>query len=297
MNPEPTNPNPDPHPDSQVGATNTSPEPTNPKKLRSDSRWWQFTESEQADIRRIHEREGQRAASAYCSRINKPWSVSALCDFFCKNRAGRFPRGLRDVSKLRSDSRWHQFTETERVDIQEVYLRDGIEPASAYCSKIDKPWSKQALAKFFSREREAKLAQDTKTSERAAETVAVRESYAKDGLQVSEAAAHEAARKIRQIVEMKAADPETAEGREIIREAVRSLIGLRGLAMREDIEAKRLEARYEGLKLRWTIFRYNAVDEVLKHPNEVRQITAGGGSRQDKTQALGRLIFGKEWDT
>jgi hypothetical protein len=54
--------------------------------------------------------------------------------------------------KLRVDARWRQFTESEQDHIREIFQRDGLEEAVAYCQKIGKTWSGPAMSRFFHRE-------------------------------------------------------------------------------------------------------------------------------------------------
>jgi hypothetical protein len=266
------------------------------KNLRSDSRWHQFTEPEQVDIRRIYERQGTQAAAAHCRKIGKPWSRVGLSEFFRRERARSVLPRSKVVRKARSDSRWWQFTELERAEIRRIQERDGLQAASAYCGKIAKPWSATALGKFFSKEREARLAEETEIRKDVARLKALREAYEDAGMDITEATAFYLAQKLRDAVKISEADPNTAVGRAIIQRVAPYLIALRALRLRESIEAKRMKAQHAALKLAWARYRFSAAEAVRNNFDKVREVMAGSGNDDEKTEALGRLIFGERWD-
>ena len=123
------------------------------KKLGPGSRWNQFTGRERAHIRELYEREGVEEAAAYCRKIGKSWSGSSISRFFRKGPVRDFLPGTNRLNKVRSDSRWWQFTKAEQDQIRAVFKRDGVELAAAYCDKIGKSWSRRGLADFFRMER------------------------------------------------------------------------------------------------------------------------------------------------
>jgi len=198
--------------------------------------------------------------------------------------------------KLRSNSGWRQFTEPEQDKIREVFERDGEMAAAEYCRKIGKPWSHSSIGRLFAKERASRRAEDAEIRKDAARLKAVTAVYAKAGMGITEATAFNLTAKLRDAVKISAANPKTATGRAIITKAAPHLIALRALELREQIEAKRLEVRHEALKLGWAKYRFDAVETMCKNYDKVRQIMAGSGSSDEKTEALGKLIFGDEWD-
>ena len=262
------------------------------RKLNCNARWLQFTETEQARIREVYERDGAQAASAHCSKIGKPWSRSAIGEFFRRERDKGLLEGLRDIRKLRSDAGWQNFTAVERAKIWRIYEKEGQRRASAYCHKIGKDWSAAGIGGFFRRQREATAAELRKIREDVAHSMALRQAFAEAGMEIGEATAFDLAAKLREAVKLFNADPKTPKGLAVIGRLAPHLIALRSLELRE----KQLEVQNEALNLGWAKHRFSAVEAVQKNYDNVAEIMAGSGSSDEKTEALGRLIFGDEWD-
>ena len=74
------------------------------------------------------------------------------------------------------------------------------------------------------------------------------------------------------------------------------MVALRAQNLRERLEADRFQMKGEELELRWAQFRFDAADAVRNNADKVQEIMAGSGNNDEKTEALGRLIFGEEWE-
>jgi len=251
------------------------------RKLRVDAGWRQFTEAEQNHIREIYERDGVKEAVAYCRKIHKSWSRSSICRFFRRERAADPLQDVTKDTKLRSNSGWWQFTELEQDKIRRIFEKHGQMAAAQYCRKIGKPWSHAAISRFFAKERAVTQAQDAKLRrdlEWVKKLIAI---YARAGLNISEATAIALAAKLRDAINISAANPETAKGRAILTKVAPHLIALRALELgqrRVAVLEKKLAAALPKAK------------EVPDLPNKPESWYAA------TTEELGRAIFGDQWD-
>jgi hypothetical protein len=262
------------------------------RKLRVDARWRQFTESEQDHIREIFERDGLEEAVAYCQKIGKTWSGSSMSRFFRSERAGGPLQDVTGDTKLRSNSGWWQFTEPERDRIRRIFENHGQMAAAAYCRKIGKPWSHTAISRFFANERAVRRARDAKLRRDLESMKALIAIYARTGMDITEATAIELAAKLRDAVNISAADPQTAEGRAILTKAAPHLIALRALELRRQFKSKEIELaqrRVAVLEKKLTA-ALPKNEEVPDLPDKPESWYAA------RTEILGRAIFGDDWD-
>jgi hypothetical protein len=262
------------------------------RKLRVDARWRQFTESEQDHIREIFQRDGLEEAVAYCQKIGKTWSGSSMSRFFRSERARSPSQDLTRDTKLRSNSGWWQFTEPERDKIRRIFENHGQMAAAKYCREIAKPWSHAAIGRFFANERAVRRAQDAKLRRDLESVKALIAIYARTGMDITEATAIELAAKLRDAVNISAADPATAEGRAILTKAAPHLIALRALELRRQFKNKEIELAERRVavlekKLTQTLPKNEEVPDLPDKPESWYAA---------RTEALGRAIFGDNWD-
>jgi hypothetical protein len=226
--------------------------------------------------------------------------------------------------KLRSNSRWWQFTDLERAEIREIFEHNGEMAAVEYCRKIGKPWSHTSISRFFAKERAARRAEDIETRQhllRLKEIIAI---YAEAGMDITEAMAFDLAMKLGDALRLSEADPETAEGRTIIWKVARHVIALRALDLREreetdrcgfkskqlelagkeatnrlEIKSKEIELALKRMELKE---RLAAVQEkklaeaIRQNADQAQKSMPGSGNNDEKTEALERSIFAESWD-
>jgi hypothetical protein len=262
------------------------------RKLNCNARWLQFTETEQARIREVYERDGAQAASAHCSKIGKPWSRSAIGEFFRRERDKGLLEGLRDIRKLRSDAGWQNFTAVERAKIWRIYEKEGQRRASAYCHKIGKDWSAAGIGGFFpaSARGDCSGAEEDTRGRGALDGAAPGLCRGGDGDRGSDGirSGGEAAGS-GQIVQRRPKDAERSGGH-------RAPGAAPDRAAVAGVEGKATGGTERGAELGLGETSFSAVEAVQKNYDNVAEIMAGSGSSDEKTEALGRLIFGDEWD-
>ena len=205
------------------------------------------------------------------------------------------------IRKLRSNSRWWQFTEPERTEIRGIFEHDGEMAAVEYCRQIGKPWSHTSISRFFAKERAAKRAEDLEIRKDRARLKELITIYAQAGMDLTEAMAIQLAAKLREALKLSEADPKTAEGRAIIMKAARHVIALRALDLREREETDRCEFRIKEAELavkkmelqeRQVLVQERKLAEALRqNADKVPEIMPGSGNTDEKTDAPGRLIF------
>jgi hypothetical protein len=198
--------------------------------------------------------------------------------------------------KLRSDSHWLRFTETERNEIRRIYEQQGVRFAEAYCREIGKTWAHAPLARFFHKERAAIAAEVAQLRIDLACSRELVEVFTAFKMDITEATAFELAKKLRQTIKISAANPETPEGRAILRKSAPHLIALRAMTLREQADKARLELKAKELELRREMFRFSAVEAIRQNADKVKEIIANSSNNDEKTEALGRLMFPDTWD-
>jgi hypothetical protein len=262
------------------------------RKLRLDAAWRRFTEAEQAHIRDIFERDGLEEAASYCQKIGKTWSGSSISRFFHSERTGGPLQDVTKDTKLRPDSRWWQLTERQRDTVRGIFENHGQMAAEAYCRQIGKPWSHTAISRFFAKQRALSRAENAKLRSDLQWLKALTAIYARAGMDITEATAIELAAKLREAVNISAANPETAEGRAILTKAAPHLIALRALELRREFKSKEIklaERRVTVLEKKLTA-ALPKNEEVPDLPDKPESWYAA------RTEILGRAIFGDNWD-
>jgi hypothetical protein len=198
------------------------------------------------------------------------------------------------IRKLRSNSRWLQFTEPERADIRWIFEQDGEIAAVEYCRKIGKPWSHNAISKFFAKERSARRAESIEVRENLAGLKELIAAHTEAGMGIAEATAVVLSAKLRDAVKLSAADPKTRKGRAIITMAAPHVIALRALELRErEDELKSKEVELAGKKVE---LKERQVVVQEKKATEARPVEPEFKLTPEEEARRVREIFGRNED-
>ena len=197
--------------------------------------------------------------------------------------------------KLRSDSRWHQFTPAEREHIRHM-LDEGcpLDQVSAYCAAIKKPWAQSRISEFFTPERKAVLDEEANIRRETLTLNMLMDAARAGGMELDELAAKKLAQKLQGVIGVAQADPRTPEGRDLILKTAPSIIGLRSVNL-DQLKAKgRYKQKAEEIELSRDKFQFNAAKAVLAHAKELRAIATDRSLDDDaKIQRIRARVFGQ----